>query len=361
MSQPTRATQRPWYKNRNAWVVVIVALVVGFIIGNWVPLFFQASEQVALSYSSTSSTGGVSHPSLRLSGYQFISPLLACGLANQPPRPTPETQTVNNAIEAVIAKHEQAGDISKASAFFVDYSRNYGVVTNASDTYYPSSIGKIPIMMAYFAIAERTSQDILNQEITFPVGSPDLNDSQDIKPAEAIVPGQTYTVMDLIGYMIKYSDNNAAQLLYENVDQQTLNDIYTELGIPVDYDTNINNFDFMTVQQVSMLFRILYNGTYLSANDSEEALKLLSESSFTQGLAAGVPSSTVVAHKLGLVGIAPDGVTTEHELHDCGIVYVPNRPYLLCIMTRGASPLPNMENTIADISRTVYNFVMSGQ
>jgi beta-lactamase class A len=211
-------------------------------------------------------------------------------------------------------------------------------------------------MMAYFLLAE-SSSSVLDQKITYAGGS-DLNKTQDIAPAKAIVPGMTYTVNELMGYMIKYSDNNAAQLLYDSIDQNALRNVYSDLQIPVNNDATIANLDFITPQQIATLFRILYNGTYLSRDYSEEALKLMSESGFTEGLVAGVPSSTIVSHKLGLVGIAPDGITnTEHELHDCGIVYAPDYTYILCVMTRGSSPLLAMENTIADISKTVYNEV----
>ncbi len=73
----------------------------------------------------------------------------------------------------------------------------------------------------------------LDKRIYYPVGGTDLNLMQDITPEEAIVPGNTYTVEQLIGYMIKYSDNNAAQLLYTNIDQDTLNSVYADLNIPV--------------------------------------------------------------------------------------------------------------------------------
>ena len=135
--------------------------------------------------------------------------------------------------------------------------------------------------------------------------------------------------------MIKYSDNNATALLDANIKPDTLNRVYGDLGIPSEENVNIANADFVAAHQVATMFRVLYNATYLSRADSEKALQLLSQVSFTQGLVAGVATSTVVSHKLGLVGIAPDGVTTEHELHDCGIVYAPS-PYLMCVMTRGA-------------------------
>jgi beta-lactamase class A len=160
--------------------------------------------------------------------------------------------------------------------------------------------------------------------------------------------------------MIKYSDNNATALLDENIDQNTLNDVYGDLNIPTNDNPSLSNLDFITAHQVSTLFRVLYNATYLSRDDSEKALQLMSQSSFTQGIVAGVSSSTVVSHKLGLVGIAPNNVTTEHELHDCGIVYGKD-PYVICIMTRGSAPIATLESIVAQLSTVAYKDVQNGQ
>ena len=85
----------------------------------------------------------------------------------------------------------------------------------------------------------------------------------------------------------------------------------------------------------------------------------MSESSFTQGIVAGVASSTVVSHKLGLVVVKSGYSISEHELHDCGVVYA-GHPYIMCIMTRGSSTLATMENIIANISHTAYEAVQNG-
>jgi beta-lactamase class A len=215
-------------------------------------------------------------------------------------------------------------------------------------------------MIAYYELAE-TNPEILNHQITYEGGA-DLNQSQDIKLLYAIVPGGTYSVEQLIEYMIKYSDNNATELLYKNIDIQTLLNVYSDFGIPVNKDATISNLDFINPEQVSVMFRVLRNATYLSRDYSEQALELLAQSSFTQGITAGLPSSTIVAHKLGLVGITQNGTTTEHELHDCGIIYqnTPKDDYLLCVMTRGTGNLMTLENIIATISSVVYRHVENG-
>jgi beta-lactamase class A len=294
--------------------------------------------------------------SLRLSGYAFIDPLLACNINNS--NAYAQNKLLSQELQSIIDTNKNNGTISKASVYFVNFKTGAWANVYGTAQFYPSSLGKIPLMIAYYQEAE-SNPSILDERLTYPVGSTDLNEMQDITPQQAIVPGRSYTVQALIEYMIKYSDNNATALLDANIEPDTLNRVYGDLGIPSEENVNINNADFAAAHQVATMFRVLYNATYLSRADSEKALQLLSQVSFTQGIVAGVASSTVVSHKLGLVGIAPNGVTTEHELHDCGIVYAPN-PYLMCVMTRGSGSLPTMESVIAQLSKVAYQSAESG-
>ena len=312
-----------------------------------------ASGWAANGYAS--SAAPASH-ALRLGGYQFVDPLLVCNFSNPPA--SQEDNALAGNIESVIQAHTKAGDISKASVYFADLATGKWTDVNPDGKFYPSSLGKIPIMLAYYQLNESVP-GTLEKRFFYPTGGTDLNLMQDITPEQAIVPGNTYTAEQLIGYMIRYSDNNATQLLYTNSNQDVLNSVYADLNIPVNEDPNLLNLDFITPHQISTLFRVLYNATYLSRDDSEQVLKLMSESSFTQGIVAGVASSTVVSHKLGLVGIAPNNVLTEHELHDCGIVYGKD-PYLLCVMTRGSGGLATLEGIISQISAIAYKAVGDG-
>jgi beta-lactamase class A len=335
----TNSLSIPWYKSPFPWILVVAVSCVTFAVGWYLP------------------PPPTQPQSLRLSGYAFIYPLLACNINNS--NVYQENHVLESQIQSIIDTHRNNGEISKASAYFVDLKNGAWANVYGNEQYYPSSLGKIPILIAYYQMAE-SDPSVLSQEIEFPVGSPDLNQMQDIPPAAAIVPGLSYTVEQLLGYMIKYSDNNATALLDANIDQDTLARVYGDLGIPSESNVSLANADFITAHQISTMFRVLYNATYLSRDDSEKALQLLSQASFTQGLVAGVASSTVVSHKLGLVGIAPNGVTTEHELHDCGIVYAKD-PYLMCVMTRGSASLPTLEKIISQLSRAAYQAVENGK
>jgi beta-lactamase class A len=84
---------------------------------------------------------------------------------------------------------------------------------------------------------------------------------------------------------------------------------------------------------VAGLLRVLYNSSFLSRQDPEFALELLTESYFADGLRRLLPTDVVVASKFGFHGSEVAG-RLHHELHECGIIYRPRSPYVICVMTR---------------------------
>jgi hypothetical protein len=60
-----------------------------------------------------------------------------------------------------------------------------------------------------------------------------------------------------------------------------------------------------------------------------------------------------VAHKFAE---RSDPQTGEKQLHDCGIVYYPRHPYLLCVMTKGPG-FEGLAGVVARVSRMVYSEV----
>jgi beta-lactamase class A len=148
--------------------------------------------------------------------------------------------------------------------------------------------------------------------------------------------------------MIEYSDNVSSLILEESVNPRDLRKTYDELGVPDPYYLNDQSGYMISTELYSSFFRILFNASYLSRENSEKALGYLSKTDYNKGLVAGVPPKITVAHKFGLRKI--NGIK---QLHDCGIVYYPEHPYLLCVMTSG--PVPEyLDATIAEISGFIY-------
>jgi hypothetical protein len=176
--------------------------------------------------------------------------------------------------------------------------------------------------------------------------------SEEAYRAKDNLPAGYYSVNDMIEYMIKYSDNDALASLATYDDNHTA-EIFNLFELPV--PTSATTTDYMSARTYSRIFRVLYDSTYLPWDLSENALRLLSTTDFKVGLVAGVPEGTVVSHKFGERTIpSTDGKPAVRELHDCGIVYKVNKPYFLCVMTRGTD-FTKLQTIISDISRSTYS------
>ena len=66
-------------------------------------------------------------------------------------------------------------------------------------------------------------------------------------------------------------------------------------------------------------------------------------------LVAGVDPGVIVAHKIGVFD--PLGINS-----DCGIIYIPNRPYTLCIMVKGNES--TSKRHISVLSKMIFGYIM---
>ena len=165
-------------------------------------------------------------------------------------------------------------------------------------------------------------------------------------------PGSLYTVRQGIEMMIRYSDNNSLNFLNHFISPVDYQTTFRDLKIPLTLNATEKNV-MVNIESYSYFFRTLYNATYLNREYSEKALELLTQTNYKNGLVAGIPADVPVAHKFGSATISENGQTVN-ELHDCGIIYNPNHPYLLCIMTKSTQTIPQFEHVLAGVSKIVY-------
>ena len=205
-------------------------------------------------------------------------------------------------------------------------------------------------MIAYNKEAEE-NPSVLSQSVAY---DPTVMPSDQFLVPSELSASDNYSVQELINKMITDSDNGATFTLLAHVNPEFLNAVYIALGIQ---DPGNDSASYqISAHTYGLFFRVLYNATYLSPEYSERALKLLSQTTFANGLVAGVPKGTMVAHKYGEHTLSTKGVATGVELSDCGIVYCPAHPYLLCVMTSSTS-VSAASAVIANISRTAYSAV----
>ena len=325
-------------------IVAVSAFFLGLYYPSIVSYFNPLTATVGLSPLRISNLNG--------NPYKFIDPLLGVK------RPEDSASTIyvslKTSIDSFINSQIQKNNVETASVYFRDEESGRGFDYNPTEKYSPASLIKVPIMIAYFKLAEERPY-VLSEKLLYADGR-DLNLEKSISSSINIQNGKTYSISELIDHMIKYSDNNAYTLLvnYLNDTNQYsyVNNLFSDFGIhQVKFDT-----DYVDINSYSLFFRVLYNATYLSREMSEKALNIMSQTDFTLGLTSGIPKNITVSQKFGeFTTKTSAGEILKRELHNCGIIYYPEHPYLLCVMTKGMD-INQLENVISSVSRIVYQF-----
>jgi len=312
-------------------LLITLALISSFSLG-----FFTSKLVTPKNFESES----IEAKEIREKGYTFINPLLECEYINS--QGNTKLKDIKNEIEKVVStKSDQT-----ISLYYRDLLNGPWYGYNENEAFAPQSLLKLPIIFAYLKIADE-DPSILDKEILYKEKiDSNLLDENNLEI------GQSYNTNLLIQRTIQLSDNVSFELLVDNLPIKYVEQVHEDLNIP--YPSKNTPNDFVSVKSYSSIFRVLYNSSYLSRKNSEYLLSLLSESEFNKGLIAGVPENVIVAHKFGIKNASEKEKTTQ--LHDCGVIYHPENPYLLCIMTKGTDQ-PAQTNTIKELSTAIYQVI----
>ncbi|MDD4290244.1 MAG: class A beta-lactamase-related serine hydrolase [Patescibacteria group bacterium] len=283
--------------------------------------------------------------------FKYINPLFECNNYNY--RPNKEMASTKNKIKKYVEEKIEENKISFVSVYFRDLNNGPWFGINEGADFSPASLIKVPVMMAYFYEAEK-DPEILNKSIT--VNKNFDYSSQNIQPEVKLEMNKSYSIEELIERMIIYSDNYAYDLLLENIDNKKIFEVYANLGMfKIAYDTYDSAGDIINVKEYSSFFRVLFNASYINKYYSQKALSILTKSSMKNGIMAGIPNSIDLAHKYGERTYSGKRDT---QFHDCGIIYYPNHPYLLCIMTKNSGRnLNNSFSIVKNISKMIFEYV----
>jgi beta-lactamase class A len=152
--------------------------------------------------------------------------------------------------------------------------------------------------------------------------------------------GLQLTVEDAARLMIVVSDNTATNLLLDKVPMRAVWAKMDSLGLP---HTRIHSKTFLRSTSVAMdssvryglgvttpdetvrLFTLLHQGRAVSPRMDSLALAILRGNEDWNKLARWLPDGASAAHKSGDV---------DQSRNDCGILYGPDAPVAVCVMTR---------------------------
>jgi beta-lactamase class A len=165
--------------------------------------------------------------------------------------------------------------------------------------------------------------------------------------------GMPMSLRALCEAMITVSSNLAANNLIEKLGAKRIQTTVDRLGASgmqvlrgvedqKAFDNGLNN----TTDAIGLatLLHKLGRGEVVSRQASASMIDILERQKLNDGIPAGLPPGTVVAHKTGTI-------TRIH--HDAGIVYG-RRPYILVVLVRGIDDQKVSAKLIADITRVLH-------
>lgn len=239
--------------------------------------------------------------------------------------------------------------IKDVSVYMMSLQTGDFLQVNADKRYRPGSLMRLPHMMALLKASER-NPILLDQRFKFVRDTTLFN----LRIGDnSLVPGKDYSMKQLIERMVVFSDNDALDLIYTS----TLNKgevwqrLFNELGLGYLWN-NGRVAANITVWEYATFLKALFNSSLLNNRNSELALETLSRSKFKLGIRKGIGQDDYAATKFGEVNYELNGETII-ELHEGGIVYCEDNPYILCVMTRGTN-FEDQANVIETISKVLY-------
>lgn len=302
-------------------------------------------DKISTNFFSTREQGG---------NYIFTNPLLDFELPEGYENSVVSSDKARNFVENIIKKE----NINHISVYFRDLNNGPWIGINEKEYFSPASMLKTPLLISLLKWSEKDPQ-VLEKKVVAEKRFFDEALEKNIKTGNDILLGDDYSFFELAKKMIKESDNIATAILYENIPKSYIEDVFTSIGVSF-----VENGEdkLVRVKDMAGFYRVLFNSSYLNRGNSEMALSILSDTSYSEGLSKGVPKDVVIAHKFGersYLDFVPENKPINDgdvQIHDCGIIYYPSKPYILCVMTRG-SDFKTQEESISKISKFFFNEV----
>jgi beta-lactamase class A len=283
-----------------------------------------------------------------VSEYEFINPEPDCETYSEKAQ---QLANLQSELEKRVKSFEKTPGVKRVAVFSRDMVTQRFVGVNENEYFYMASLLKVPLVIGWYKLAE-VEPGVLDKKIIYK-GDPDLYNEQNIPPNEKLQVGRVYSMKELISSAIIYSDNTAAQILLDNLPKNFIDRILAALSLQFKGPDGVYE-NIITAKSYANVFRVLYNSSYLTREYSNEALNVLTKSTYSDGILA-VSGKDKVAHKFGeRTTLYPDGLEVK-QLHECGLVYANKgkEPFTFCIMTEG-NDYNQLKMVIQETAKTIY-------
>ena len=241
-----------------------------------------------------------------------------------------DTVALRRALEEILRGYAGVAGVSVRSL-----RTGEGVSIRGGETYPSASLVKVPVLVA---LLDEVQKGSLRLDERLSMVSRDRVGGSGV--LQHMAPGLSITVEDAAWLMTVISDNTATNLLLDKLNIRTVWTKMEALGLP---HTKIHSKTFIRATSVAMdssvkyglgvavpdemvrLFTLLHEGRAVSPRMDSLALAMLRANQDGTKLARWLPDGVAVAHKTGEV---------DASRSDCGIIYGPDAPVAVCVMTR---------------------------
>lgn len=321
-----------WAKNNTAHLFrfgffILLALCVGLI------LLFWIKEHNRIEYFQAA------YPYIDISRHLIAQEHFVTNL-----------QPLSEQVRSRVREYEVDG--RKASLYIEFLNTGANISVNPETYIWPASLAKVPMSIA---VMKKVEEGTWHLASTLTLEQGDINrraGSASTSIAHRL-PGSRVTIETLLSEMLVHSDNTAYYMFLRSMDAATLQRFVDEVGL----ETLFSDEGKISAKEYARLLRSLYTASFLSRANSQLILQWLDESPFNDFISFELATQVPFPHKYG------EYVLTN-TFSDSGIVYLPNRPYLISVMVQGNPDEPMVQERayaaqlMQDISHLTYQYLL---
>src|SRR6266576_5803704 len=270
--------------------------------------------------------------------------LLATSFAQTPNK----QQVLWQKLEASIAEVERNLD-GVLGVAIEDLTTGQKYLLHADEVFPQASSIKIAVLAELYHQAQ---QGKLKLTDLYTVQKSDLVQDSDIM--NGLTPGVTsITLRDLATMTVAVSDNSAANILIDRLGMDNVNALLNSLGLTHTHlrrkmmdlkAASEGRENIATPREMMTLLEQLYRGKVLNKEMTSDFFTMLSTHK-DSWIPRDLPEGVRAANKPG---------SLEGVRNDCGVIFVENRPYILCVMTAYLHNERNGEDAISKIGLATY-------